>query len=558
MSAQPTAKGTLAEKPLDHLLVFMLDRQLSGTLVIEAPGEKRSAILLEQGFPSKAKTAEPVIHLGRLLLERGAIDDATLNGTLGMMTQRKQLHGQCLLSTGAVDEDTLKSALEEQVARKIHWMFNLPAKSLYGYYADQNLLAGWGGPSGTPVEPLALIWRGVRNHADPLRVATTVKKLGDRVLRFHHAAQPGRFLLGPKEKAVVDIMRAKPQSRGGLDSAGLTESDVLDKLVYTLAITRHLDLGADAAPPIGVAVARTPAIAVPEAAPPAPPPEHSQVAPPASTVPSSASVGPPSSVAPASISPGSLSGDPLEKVKREAREFAAAIEKKTFYEMLDVSQTASTTDIQGAFFSLAKQWHPDRLPPEFNDIRSVATKVFARLSEAHATLDDAAKRADYDDLIKAGGGTPEEQEQVQKVLSAVTEFQKAEVLLKMKKFDEALVHSRNAFESDPEQPEYRALYAWIRAHTSERSQSKKFGDLVKDLDIAVEAAKANVRLRVWRAQVLKLAGEHHRALKDFKYIVAREPNNLDAAREIRLATMRGDVDSTPPGKGGLFGKLFKR
>ena len=50
-------------------------------------------ITLVDGFPAKICIADAVEHLGRILLEAGAIDDAAHNASLMEMSQGAGLHG---------------------------------------------------------------------------------------------------------------------------------------------------------------------------------------------------------------------------------------------------------------------------------------------------------------------------------------------------------------------------------------------------------------------------------------------------------------------------------
>jgi hypothetical protein len=93
----PTAQGSLEATPLGHLLVYSLDRMLTGTLVLEESSGNRHAIYFDEGGPSKAKIQDPVQFLGRVLVEQKAITDAVYERTLVQATERGQLHGQVLL-----------------------------------------------------------------------------------------------------------------------------------------------------------------------------------------------------------------------------------------------------------------------------------------------------------------------------------------------------------------------------------------------------------------------------------------------------------------------------
>ncbi len=85
--------------------------------------------------------------------------------------------------------------------------------------------------------------------------------------------------------------------------------------------------------------------------------------------------------------------------------------EKDYYEVLEVSKTASGDEIKKAFRRLAMQYHPDRNP---ND--KAAEAKFKEINEAYEVLKDEQKRAAYDRYghqafangggFGAGGGNP--------------------------------------------------------------------------------------------------------------------------------------------------------
>src|SRR6478735_12564045 len=85
--AAPTAQGSLEATPLGHLLVYGLDRMLTGTLVLEESNGKRHAIYFEGGGPSKAKIQDPILFLGRVLVEQKRISEDVYERTLIQATE---------------------------------------------------------------------------------------------------------------------------------------------------------------------------------------------------------------------------------------------------------------------------------------------------------------------------------------------------------------------------------------------------------------------------------------------------------------------------------------
>lgn len=71
--------------------------------------------------------------------------------------------------------------------------------------------------------------------------------------------------------------------------------------------------------------------------------------------------------------------------------------KRDYYEVLNVSRTASEDEIKKAYRKLALQHHPDR-----NAGNKVAEEKFKELSEAYEVLNDPQKRRQYDQFGHAG------------------------------------------------------------------------------------------------------------------------------------------------------------
>ena len=73
--------------------------------------------------------------------------------------------------------------------------------------------------------------------------------------------------------------------------------------------------------------------------------------------------------------------------------------KRDYYEILEVSRTASDQEIKSSYRKLALKYHPDRNPGD-----KIAEERFKEAAEAYAILSDDDKRARYDRFGHAGVG----------------------------------------------------------------------------------------------------------------------------------------------------------
>jgi hypothetical protein len=293
----------------------------------------------------------------------------------------------------------------------------------------------------------------------------------------------------------------------------------------------------------------------------------------------------------AQAKPAVMPAPALVERRAQIEKLAISIAHYNHFEVLGLSRDATSTLVQDTYLKLAKAYHPDRLPAELADLKPLATKIFARMSEAHQTLSDAAKRATYAEQLDRG--TPDDDdEKIRKVLRAAGAFQKAEVLLKKRMLAAAELEANRALEDDPDQADYLALYVWIQA--SKADSESRLPELCRLLTEAVQRNPSSEKNRYYRVQIYKRLGQVDKAVADCRIIAEKNPHHVDALREIRLWDMRRSAQKqhptvalrntnpqrstgtrspsdpptvSPPGRkksdpppvpGGLLGRFFKR
>ena len=570
---EPTAMGSLGKTPIAHLLVYALERKLTGTFELWAGTRVEAAMHVREGFPAVIGFREPTHSLGSVLVELSMITHAQMNQALAETQHHPQLFATALLELGAIDLARLDTGLRALVDRSIEQLFRLPRDATFAYYDGVNLLESGSSPS-VPTDPFPALWRGVRSTPTDEHVASTLGRVGAALLRAAPSAEPARFCFSRDELGVLDILKERPASLGELSI--LLGNERGPRLAYVLMITKQVDLVdpmAAQAALAAMAAAAPSAVQAATSIPPAPSSNRPRITTAAPKM---------TSTSPAPVSTPPQPSTPSEPVltaeqaalKKKILDRAALITTQDYFQMLGLERDAPPEAAQRAYIALAKEWHPDRLTPALASAKDACGKVFSYLSEAHATLKDPAKREEYMKRLKQGGATPDEQAKVQAILEAATEFQKAEVLFKRSLSDpRGYEFLKRAIELDPDQVLYRATLVWVDAQSPECQARDKTLEKVKALDEAIRQSPNCERAIFYRAMLHKRVGDDKSAIRDFRQAAELNPKNLDAAREVRLHTMRGGTSKpTPTGTAaqkavkpsanetlsGLFGKLFKK
>jgi tetratricopeptide (TPR) repeat protein len=566
---------------LPHLLVYAHDRQLTGTFEFRAPDASMATVLMLQGRPAKAKLTAESIYLGQVLLELGAIDAATHDTSLREMASpasgTRRLHGAILLELGAIDRGQLDDGLRAQLLRKMALVANMPAATVFEFYGDWDGLADFGADA-VPIDTFGVVWSAIREQPPFEHAKAALERMTRGRLRASKTAQLDRFGFSPEERRWIELLRVRALRLDEFFAAAEGINERITRLiVYCLAITKQIELVSEE----DAAAAEAAASQIPPASSSAPITPKGAVgritlrrervitnpnivkeesSPRVPSIPDHRASPPPDQASTAIAATPA----PTEARRKHIVERARVIDKQNYFEMLGVTPETSTDDVKHAYITLAKTWHPDRLPTVLAEVKDECARVFARMSEAHQTLTDAEKRKRYLTLMKEGGETPEAQQEIQNVVGASVEFQKAEICLRKNDLAQAGELARHAVEMDPNQAEYIALLAWIESQkdaSAEATQAR-----IADLDRAIKINDRCERAYYYRAMLYKRHNRDGPAFKDFKKIAELNPKNIDAQREIRLYEMRGapKAQSQAPAqapvaqKPGLFQKFFKK
>jgi len=518
MPDEPVATGTLARTPLPHLLIYLDQKQLSGTLavwpdVVHEAERKQDRILLLKGRPVAGRLIEPAKSLRDGLL-------------------------------------------------KLFYRTEAP----YAFY-EGNLLGGGEERLNGRVDPLSLIAESLRGTARDEVVEGVLSRVNKLKLRIQPKAELTRFDLQPEERGLVDLLLAEPSTLEQLIGGSSLPAARCRRLVYLLLISKSVAPYEQAplhAPPSGSSQGPPPMAADLAAEPTSDPlqsPTYSSVNPPRT----------PSEVGLASKSPAArldrladlpsqpdgLSPELGERWQRIVAR-ARLIENQNYFEMLGLDKQAQTPDVKTEFFKLAKDFHPDRLPPELSLLRPCVEVIFGYINEAHKTLGDDEQRIAYARTVREGGGTPAGERLMQQILDSAIAYERVQVFARKHQYDEALDLIQKILIVTRDEPDYHAMHAFLLMQKFPGADSPT-GKIMEALDRALELHQNHERAQSCKAQMLKRLGRHAEALRHFKRVVSINPNNLEAAREVRVATMREerhDKTIVKSAAAGFLGKLL--
>lgn len=236
--------------------------------------------------------------------------------------------------------------------------------------------------------------------------------------------------------------------------------------------------------------------------------------------------------APPKISPATPMGIPAAESIEDLRALAVKLKGQNHFEALGLSDKADASQVKVAYFRMAKSYHPDTVPegaaPELGQLKA---EIFGRVGDAYRTLSDEKLRAEYVEELKHGGKG--EQVDVAQILLAEELFQKGCILVKARKWPEAVKMLDDAIKANAEEPEF---YAWRGYARFFANPDKKAGHLeaLKDLQLALKKNERIAAAHYFLGHISKLTGDEKLALKEFKRAVEYNPDHIDAAREVRL------------------------
>jgi tetratricopeptide (TPR) repeat protein len=610
-SVRPAALGDLERVPLPSLFYSLYKKRFTGHVELREGGQA-TTVYFREGTPVAALLPTQTEHLGRVLLETGVIDQATWEESMRRMTETGQRHGEILKQMGKITDEQLTAGLKLQLRRKLTGLFGID-KANFEVYALDHQFGRAEELSQMRVHPRRIVYQGIRALYTDERLDHDARDLEQYATRVtaEAAGSLDKYGFEDQDRPVVEALQRGYHTIASLCAATGCERTRARQIVYSLWVTEALEFADPATLTTAPAAAAAPAPAASGAAAPAAPPgsRSALVAPitsstlpplrprlkpplapvptppPATATAAAASVARPPTplatpavaepprarvptpaaaarvtderpVTPATAKPGEAQGVTAlvgQKLRSEVEARYNQIEKQNLFQVLGLDEHASKDQVRAAYLELAKIFHPDRAPGAGGgELRPKMERIFARISEAHATLLDDQARKKYEQTVR--DGAKGDSNKGMRILEAEIAYQKGTVFLRRKDWLPALAELRRAVSLNADEAEHHALLAWA-LWQGNADKVKAAVEAKPMLQKAVSLQPRCHHAHFYMGEILMSENALPQALACYQRVLALDPDNVDAQRAVRLINLRLEKETK---KGGLFDRFRRK
>lgn len=214
------------------------------------------------------------------------------------------------------------------------------------------------------------------------------------------------------------------------------------------------------------------------------------------------------------------------------------------YALLGIQIDATPDEIRKAYFSLARQLHPDRLSAlDIADETKEAQRLFAEVNTAFGILSDPARRQDYTSILRRGGQAAVAAEQARaeemalRILDAEEAFRRGEAALRRDQLPVAIQEFTHALQLNPDEVDYVAAHAWAEFCAS--PDKVQIAQKTRNtLERSINKSPRSVTPRFYAGRVERMLGRDADALRHFQDVLRIEPHHREATTEARVIEQR--------------------
>ena len=470
-------QGEVAELALPRIALGLWKQRFCGTLCLAYMNQKKE-ILFHQGSPVQIRSSLEGDSLILFLIRSAGLSEDDARMVRSRMRKKTDHEGIAIMELGLMDPPALFASIKQQLRQSLHESFGWKT----GHYSlDAKSVTD---PRLAPfrLDPLPLIQKSLQIHWD---IECLFAELQKDFNRF-------------------------PSTGVGMRSAWrrLRREDDFDPMLWTPERTLTENLGKTTLSPCNVSalwiLKACGALSFTEES-------ENEVA--SNATPSSLplpqeeeSARPPTSSAQDSPGPATTARDQVCAFQEEITSLLEASESGDYYTWLNVDRRCPTADVRKAYLRAAKRYHPDIVHKYgLDELKAQATKAFAQITVAFEVLSDSNKRQSYDAQLR-GESTEAAPDQI---AQAEIGYQKAEILLRMGQFREAIPYLRQAVDLVPDEEDFHATLGWALYKTSPSEPRRAQEALEKAIQLKPDHALAHFRLGI----VYRALGDTRRAQK---------------------------------------------
>ncbi len=245
-------------------------------------------------------------------------------------------------------------------------------------------------------------------------------------------------------------------------------------------------------------------------------------------------------------------GEDLHYSEKDIISFYERIQdKEDYYEILNIKKDASVDEIKEAYFISIKKFHPDANMNFPEETRVKSERIFTKVTKAYEILSDEHKRNTFDEKEELS----KFREQANSIYEAEIIYSEGEMLLRQRNFKEAEKKFIEAIGLNPDESAFVGINAWAK-YLGAPDKEVVFEDVKKELKNAIEMDKNIAENYYYLGSIYKFSENLASAEKFFATAIEKDPNYIEAKRELRLLKSRKGKNVSSKGSSKKIEKKF--
>jgi curved DNA-binding protein CbpA len=344
-----TIKGTFKDFKLSDILIGLKNSSSTGTLEVRS-GSIIKKIHLRYGEMVFASSNEEEDRLAELIFRAGKISYEQYCNTIRIYNEGRKKQGTILVELGYLTSRELISALKNQIEEIIVSLFTIEN----GEFEFDERLSSEYDPLILNLNTPYLIYRGIKKINKLAAIKRFSPDINMHLYRSPKKSEVFKTLsLDDIDKRVLSFVSDKISVKNLLSLSPFNDFQTL-KSLYALS---GIDL-------IGI---------------------HEEDS---------------------ELSPEDIVSEFTSEKKKEflsqVEETYKKCESREYYQILNISPTASSLEIKNAYYKMATKFHPDKHSSyASDDVKLKLTKIFTFLTEAYTVLTNPNQRKEYDRSISS-------------------------------------------------------------------------------------------------------------------------------------------------------------